>query len=117
MNKEIEQLAIDLRNTIGEARKFTDSTHFNDIFISAETIIGTLAYLISPIMLLEQKYRELVVSMMAEGDSHAKAEAKAKASTEYVEWKKYQMLYELGHEQVMLLKKFKDKLTDEFNRG
>lgn len=117
MNKEIEALAVELRNTIGLARKFSDATHFHDIFLSAETIIGILAYLITPVMLLEQKYRELVVKFMDGGDSHAKAEAKAKASNEYVEWRKYQTLTELAHEQIMLLKKFRDKLTDEYNRS
>lgn len=117
MNEEVYKLAEQLRSLIGESRKITDTTSIHDVFIAAEGIIGLLAYLISPLALLEQRYHQKVVEFIDVGDSTSKATAKAKATDEYLEWRKFQALYDLGHEQVMLLKKFKDKLTDEFNRA
>lgn len=117
MNEDINKLALDLRGMIGQARQIHDTTDFNSVFITAENIIGTLAYLISPLTHLEQKYRNKVVYFMEEGDSTAKAEAKARASDEYVEYKKYDMLYNLGHEQVLLLKRFTRNLELEHQRS
>lgn len=117
MNEEITELALELRALIGKSRDITDSTSFNEVFIMAEQILGTLAYLISPIMLLEQRYRQKVVEYMNEGDSATKAASRAKATDEYVEWRKYEQLYDLGHEAIMLLKKFKTKLEDEYQRN
>lgn len=116
MNEEIQQLALDLRSEIGRAKELTSDTSFHEIFMSAETIIGILAYLISPIALLEQRYRTKIVEYMDEGDSHAKAEARAKAGDEYMEWRKYAGLVEIGNQQVLLLKKFRDLLAQEYDR-
>lgn len=117
MNNDALDLAIELRKEIGKAKDLTTTTNMNEVFSSAENIIGILAYLISPLVEKEQKYRSLVVIYEEEGMTHAKAEAKAKASTEYADWKKFEMLYDLAHQQVMLLKKFKDKLEDEHIRS
>lgn len=117
MNPEITQLALELRTNIGKSREITDTTSFNEIFILAEQIVGTLAYLISPIALLEQRYRQKVVEYMAEGDSATKAQSRAKATDEYVEYIKYKALYDLGGEQVKLLKKFHSNLTEEYKRS
>lgn len=117
MNTEIESLALELRSLIGRSRTITDTTSFNEVFIVAEQIIGTLAYLISPIALLEQRYRQKVVEYMETGDSAAKANFKAKATNEYVEYIKYSALTDLAHEQIMLLKKFKNRLDDEYQHS
>lgn len=110
MNPEYTKLALDLRAMIGRARTISDTTDFNEVFTSAENIIGTLSYLITPLVELERAYRVKVVEYMNADDSAAKAEAKAKASDEYASWKKLQMLYDLGSEQILLLKKFQTKL-------
>ena len=79
--------------------------------MSAETIVSCLSFLIAPIADLEQKYR--ILALPTEDESNAGAEARAKASDEYKEWRKYSALYDLGHEQIMLLKKFREDLTRE----
>lgn len=112
-----EELALELRAEIGKARDITSDTDFSQVFLSAETIIGILAYLISPVQTLEQQYRQIILNNIATGDSVAKAEAKAKASQEYSDWKKMEKLCDLGHEQVLLLKKFANKLESEYDRS
>jgi len=105
-----------IRDIIGKARSYRGTPDLNELFLDAETIIGSLAYLIGPKIELEAAYRAKVVEYMEAGDSHAKAEAKARASDAYKNWKKVESIYELGHEQVMLLKKFKDDLNSEYKR-
>jgi len=117
MNEEITQLATELRNDIGRFRQITDQTSFNEAFILAANIQGTLSYLISPLMLLEQRYRQKVIEHKDKGNSSAAARDLAMAGEEYIEWKKYEMLYELGHQTVLLCKKFRDKLEDEYARS
>lgn len=101
---------------IGKARTISDTTDFNEVFTSAENIIGTLSYLITPLVELERAYRMKVVEFMTE-DSATKAEAKGKASEEYATFKKLQMLYDLGGEQVLILKRFSTKLESEYARS
>lgn len=116
MDKPTEELAKELRNAIGRAREY-DRTDILGMFMECENIIGILAYLISPLTKLEQEYRQKIVNYMeSEGDSHAKAEAKARASEEYMNYRKLDMLYKLGNEQVLILKKFKDNLEAEYKR-
>ena len=117
MQEEIQKLALDLRNDIGKFREITDQTSFNEAFILAANIQGTLSYLISPLMLLEQRYRQKVVEFKDKGNSSAAARDLAMAGDEYIEWRKYEMLYELGHQTVLLCKRFKSKLEDEYLRA
>jgi len=105
-----------IRDVIGKARDYRGVHDFHELFLDAETIIGSLAYLIGPKIELEAAYRKKVVEYMEAGDSHAKAEAKAKALDEYKNWKKVESIYDLGHEQVMLLKKFKEDLNKDWQR-
>lgn len=116
MTQEVLKLAIDLRDQIGEARNYTQATDAFEIFMDAESIVGTLSFLISPLMELETLYRQKVVEFMDGGDSAAKADAKAKATNEYKEWRKLQMIIELAQEQIMLCKKFKDSIEMEYKR-
>lgn len=111
--KDIQETAMLLRNEVAKSQKITSDVDLHTIFLSAEMIISCLSYLISPIADKEQKYRQLIVARMVDGDSHASAESKAKASDEYKEWRKYAALYDLGHEQIMLLKKFREDLQIE----
>ena len=113
---EVKETAIALRNEILRSKEITTQADISDVFISAEFIISSLAFLIGPIADMEQAYRKLIAEGIKDG-SHAKAEAMAKASDEYKEWRKYVGLYELGHEQVMLLKKFRDDLQREYQRS
>jgi hypothetical protein len=114
--QEIKETAIMLRNEIAKAQQLTNDVDLHTIFLSAETIVSCLSYLISPIADMEQRYRLLVVGYMEKGDSNAAADAKAKASDEYKDWKKYTNLYELSEQQINVLKKFKDDLSKEYKR-
>ena len=111
------ELATELRDVIAKARNYSDVTDAHEIFMDAETIIGTLAFLISPIACLEQTYKMMIVEFMEDGDSNAKAKSKAEASDSYRDWKKLKAIYELGEQQLMLLKKFKDDLNSEYARS
>lgn len=115
--KDIKETAILLRDEIAKAQQITTDTDIHSVFLSAETIVSCLSYLISPIADMEQKYRTRIVVFMESGDSHAAAEAKAKAENEYKDWRKYSALYDLGHEQIMLLKAFGKNQNLEFKRN
>jgi len=111
---DIKETALLLRDEMAKATKLTSDVSLHTVFLSAETIISCLSYLISPIAEMEQRYRLIVVTKMTEPDmSHARAEAYAKSTDEYKEWRKYSALYDLGHEQLMLLKKFRNDLAME----
>jgi len=112
LERDIHETAIILRNEIARAGQLASDVHIHEVFLSAETIISCLAYLISPIAEMEQRYRQKVMDAMLSG-SNAKAEAHGKASEEYKEWRKHAALYKLGHEQLMLLKKFRNDLAME----
>jgi len=115
--QDIKETAILLRNEIAKSQNLTSDVDLHTIFLSAETIVSCLSFLISPIADMEQKYRQKIVELIfvpgAKERSHAQAEAMAKASDEYKDWRKYSALYELGHEQIMLLKKFREDLSNE----
>jgi hypothetical protein len=56
------------------------------------------------------------VKYLNDGMSAAAAETHAKATDEYVQWKKLEGVYDLGHEQIMLLKRFGPLLEEEYKR-
>jgi hypothetical protein len=66
---------------------------------------------------LEQAYRKEIAVMLEEGKSAAAAEATARAGDAYKIWKKTERVYDLAHEQIMALKKFGDKLDNEYKRS
>lgn len=115
--QDVMETAMHLRNEIAKAQKITSDTDIHTIFLSAEFIVSCLSYLIAPIADMEQKYRIQIVKVMESGSSNAAAEAKAKSTDQYKEWRKYAALYELGHEQIMLLKKFREDLQREMMRS
>lgn len=116
MNDNTPEIAKDVLTAIARAKNYRSVTALDEIFFDAEAIVSSLAYLVGPKAELEQAYRLKIVTYMECGDSHAKAEAKAKATDEYKNWKKVEAVYELGHEQIMLLKKFKEDLAQEMRR-
>lgn len=108
ISDDVKNAGKELVNEIGRASSITSDTDIHEIFMSAERIISWLAYLIGPIADMEQRYRMLAIP--SKDQSNASAEAIAKASNEYKDWRKFTALYELGHEQLMILKKFRDDL-------
>jgi hypothetical protein len=119
---EQEEILKNYKNTarfliteIGKAEDLISKNDMSGIFMSAESIISSLAYLITPLAELEQKYR--IEAITKDDESQAKAEARAKAGDTYKEWRKLDNLMELAKEQIMLLKKFRDDLAMEKQRS
>lgn len=102
---------------VARAKQFTQSQNIGAIFLSSETIISGLAYLLGAKLEAEQAYRIKRVKCINDGMSAAAAETHAKASDEYKAWRKLEGVYELGHEQIMLLKRFGPLLEAEYKRS
>lgn len=115
--KEAIEMAKNMLEIIRQGKDHTKIKDFNTLFFDAESIVGAMAWLVGPLMDAEQDYRKLIVQYMEAGDSHAKAETQAKVSESYKDYKKIQMAYDLAGEQVKLIKKFSDKLEDEYRRA
>jgi hypothetical protein len=87
-----------------------------EIFLSAETIVSGLAYLLGAKLDAEQAYRIKRQSFINDGMTAA-AEAHAKATPEYIFWRKLEGVYDLGEQQIQLLKKFGPLLEAEYKRS
>ena len=111
MDNEYKKVAQHLVNEIGRAKELTGNVDMNEVFMSVEYIIADLAYLIKPLADLEQVYRK--ESLPLGEESQAKAEARAKAGDNYKEWRKLDDLMKLAHEQIMVLKKFREDIAME----
>jgi hypothetical protein len=101
---------------VARAKQFTESQQIGEVFLSAETIVSGLAYLLGAKVEAEQQYRIKRLKCINDGMSAAAAEAHAKASDEYVKWQKLEGVYDLGVQQIQLLKKFGPLLEDEYKR-
>lgn len=86
---------------------------FGQLFQEATEVNAIMAYLLSEEVVREQKYRLLVVALLEEGKPKSTAEAIAKASEEYVAYRKLQNTMKLADDHVKLIKKFSDKLKDD----
>ena len=75
---------------------------------------GHEAYLLGPMLDAEQAYRMKRQSHINDGMT---AEAHAKASNEYIYWRKLEGVYGLGEQQIQLLKKFGPLLEAEYKRS
>lgn len=102
---------------VRETKQYTQNTSMIDLFRISTEISAHLSFLIGSLADLEMAYRQKVTEFMEAGDSNAKAEAKAKATEEYKHWRKVKLTYDLGEEQIKLLKKFSDKLEYEYQRS
>jgi|ERR1051326_216373 hypothetical protein len=102
---------------VARAKQFTQTGQLNEIFLSAESIVSGLAYLLSPMLDAEQAYRKLRQGYINDGMTAAAAEAHAKASDEYKFWRKLEGVYDLGEQQINLLKKFGPLLENEYKRS
>lgn len=111
MNEETKKVCQDLVNEIGRAKELTNNVDMNEVFMSAETIISLLAYLIKPKADLEQAYR--IDALTKDDESQSKAEARAKAGDYYKEWRKLAELMEIAEHQINILKKFREDIALE----
>jgi hypothetical protein len=115
MNDVIETAKVVL-GEVARAKQFTETRQIGEIFLSAETIISGLAYLLAAKVEAEQDYRIKRMKFINDGMTAAAAESHAKASDEYVQWRKLEGVYDLGEQQIQLLKKFGPLLEDEYKR-
>ncbi|MGY3406077.1 hypothetical protein ACVWZV_002190 [Bradyrhizobium sp. GM5.1] len=102
---------------VGRAKMFYSSRQMNEIFLSAETIVSGLAHLLSAKLDAEQQYRIKRQGNIQDGMTAAAAEAHAKATDEYIYWRKLEGVYDLGEQQIQLLKKFGPLLEAEYKRS
>lgn len=102
---------------VASAKGFTEARNIGAVFLSAETIISGLAYLVGPMLDAEQVYRQKRLSYINDGMTAAAAEAHAKATDEYKYWRKLEHVYDLGEQQTQLLKKFGPLLEAEYKRS
>lgn len=110
---ELETLN-DLKARIHNAKQYNEARNPHEVFIDAEIIIGNLAFVSGIMLEFEHEYLKLKNSEVESGNSVARAESIAQASDTYFNYRKIKALYELGQEQVKLLKKFKDVIEDEY---
>ena len=102
---------------IARAKQFTETKQVGEIFLSAETIVSGLAYLLGARLDAEQAYRIKRQAFIADGMTAAAAEAAAKATDQYIHWRKLEEVYELGVQQIQLLKKFGPLIEAEYQRA
>lgn len=114
MNTDTESCAKRLLALIAETRDYNSPALPSKLLEDATNIMGELVYLVGPLMDLETAYRDEVKLLMESDTSVAKAETMAKAGVNYKEWKKVQMVYELGEESIRLLKKFASLAQEEY---
>jgi hypothetical protein len=114
--QQVSETAKVILGEVARAKGFAETGQLNEIFLSAETIISGLAYLLAAKVEAEQIYRIKRQTYINEGMTAAAAEAHAKASDEYAYWQKVEGVYDLGIQQTQLLKKFGPLLDDEYRR-
>lgn len=117
MKEETETIAKNALQMLTLAKKHESIPDADLAYQDAEKIIAYQAYLTGELSNLEQKYREAIVTNMQNGDSHAAAEAKAKATDEFKNWQKVKNIYELLGEQIKILKKFQGNLEKEYEQN
>jgi len=105
-----------LQEELTRAKDYSQAGDFNSLFLGAETINAALAYLTDALIRYEQAYRLTILKFQEKGDSHAKAENKAKTLVEYQRYRKLSLIYERGEEQIKIIKKFRDVLGEEYKR-
>lgn len=98
------------------AKDFTKVGDFQSLFMGAEAINSALAFLADALIRFEQEYRAKILFHEEAGDSHARAETKAKTLEEYRKYRKLQLVYERADEHIKLLKKFRDVMGNEYQR-
>ena len=121
VKKEIEKIL----KMIQEARKYTEPFHPAKLFELCEKILAYQAWLIQPFLEAETAYRQKIVDFKNEEilekekitkRSNVEAESMAKTTEEYRDYKYINYVYELMTEQILLVKKFADKLEQEYKQ-
>lgn len=114
-NEETKKLAVQVREIIKGASDYSQVDP-HQVFIDMEALISALASLTSPMLEAEQAYRRIKVKYIELGKSAAEADARARASDEYLWWRKLQAIYNLAEEQIKICKKWSMSIEAEYNR-
>ena len=122
MNEQIKKVATQLLKKVQEGRQYSEPFHPAKLFELSQDLIKGQAWLISPLLESETMYRQKIIEfkneeIVQEGKiirvSNAEAENKAKATQEYQDYKYLQYVDNIIEQQIMLIKKFADKLGQE----
>ena len=87
-----------------------------ELMEAAEYLLSFRAYLTGPLLESEARYRDIINVYRMEDMSVSAAETKAKTSPEYRAYKYLDRVDTLADEQVKLVKRFTNRLNDEFSR-
>lgn len=117
MDEDTEKTAKVILAEIASAKGYVKLPQPHELFVSAETILSGMAYLIGPLLDAETSYRQQIATFMEEGDSNAKAVAKAQAKDHYKIFRKLKYVYDLGEAQTQMLKKFHGVLQEDYKRS
>jgi len=116
MNENVRGTAKLILSEIVSLKQGVKGNDSHGLLISLETLMAALASLTGPLVDLEMAYRnklkEHILTPEVDGKSmsQSKAEVLAKAGDEYKDWQKILKVYELAQEQVLVIKKFSDKI-------
>lgn len=111
-----QEIAQEILELTAQAKTYSRPFDAVELFALSEQINYWLAYFVKYLMEAESAYRQKVQKYVSEGLSVAGAEAKAKAEEEYLIWRKLDLTYKRGDEQIKLIKKFASLLGEEFKR-
>ena len=122
MNEQTKIIAKQLLKKVQKGREYSQPFHPAQLFMLTQDLIKGQAWLISPLLDAETAYRQKVVDYKTEEIieqgkivkiSNTEAENKAKITQEYQDYKYLKYVDKIIEQQILLIKKFADKLTNE----
>lgn len=102
---------------IQNASIFSESFDPKILFQIAEKLLSFQSWILGEMMMYESLYRNKMAELRREDMSAAAAEIEAKNSNDYRAYRFLKYIYELAGEQQLMVKKFSDKLQQEFNNS
>lgn len=105
-------------------RKIKEIRHKSDrplvpaeLFEASEYLHSFRAYITSPLLEADARYRDQMENFRSEGMSVSAAESKARTTPEYRAYKYLERVDTLADEQILLVKKFGTRMDDEFQNA
>lgn len=122
MEEKIQNIAKKYLRKVQKAREYSKPFHPAKLFELSQDLIAGQAWLISHLLESETMYRQKIIEfkneeIAQEGKivrvSNAEAENKAKVTQEYQDYRFLKYVDNIIEQQIMLIKKFADKLGQE----
>lgn len=122
MDEQTKKVTKQLLMKVQQGREYSKPFHPAKLFELSQDLIKGQAWLISPLLEAETSYRQKVIDFKSEEVinrgkivkvSNVEAENKAKVTQEYQDYKLLKYVDNIIEQQIMLIKKFADKLSDE----